>query len=200
MGHLEASRLRSPQPPTFFQRSLWRDLQMAEASESPAQGGSATGSGSDAVAADQALAAELAQWKEKALRARADYDNLSRRVARDAQAERERAKARVLEAFIPLNELAQMAGHQAETHPEHLVEGVRMLAREFARMLEREGLTPIGTVGEAFNAAQHEAVATESVEGVAPGAVSRVVQVGYRLGDKVLRYAKVAVAPRETDS
>ncbi len=145
-----------------------------------------------------ALAAEVASWKDKALRARADYDNLNRRVARDAAAQRDRAKARVLEAFIPLHELAQMAGHQADTHPEHLADGVKMLAREFARMLEHEGLTPIGTVGEPFNALHHEAVAQEAHAGVAPGAVSRVVQVGYRLGDKVLRYAKVAVAPRDT--
>lgn len=145
---------------------------------------------------DQALAAELAAWKEKALRARADYDNLSRRVQRDAVMERERAKARVLEHFIPLNELAQMAAHQAEAHPGPLADGVKLMAREFARMLEREGLTPIGVVGEAFDAAHHEAVGTEAAEGVAPGAVSRVIQQGYRLGDKVLRYAKVAVAPK----
>lgn len=166
-------------------------------STSPEGGATASAPQPDPVAVDQALAAELAQWKDKALRARADYDNLSRRVARDAQVERERAKARVLEAFIPLNELAQMAGHQADTHPEHLADGVKMLAREFARMLEHEGLTPVGTVGEAFNPAYHEAVATEAVAGVAPGAVARVVQTGYRLGDKVLRYAKVAVAPRD---
>ena len=144
---------------------------------------------------DQAFAAELAAWKEKALRARADYENLSRRVQRDATMERERAKARVLEHFIPLNELAQMAGHQAEAHPGPLADGVKLMAREFARLLEREGLTPVGIVGEAFNAAHHEAVATETVDGVPPGAVSRVIQVGYRMGDRVLRYAKVAVAP-----
>lgn len=150
---------------------------------------------SDAAAVDQAMAAELLAWKDKALRARADYENLSKRVARDAALERERAKARVLEHFIPLNELAQMAAHQAEAHPGPLSEGVTLLAREFARMLEREGLTPIGAVGEAFNPAHHEAVATEAAEGVAPGAVARVVQAGYRLGDKVLRHAKVTVAP-----
>ena len=151
---------------------------------------------SAAVQADQALAAELLAWKDKALRARADYDNLSRRVARDAAMERERAKARVLEHFIPLNELAQMAAHQAEAHPGPVSEGIILLAREFARMLEREGVTQIGQVGEAFNSAWHEAVATEAAEGVAPGAVSRVVQAGYRLGDKVLRHAKVTVAPK----
>ena len=155
---------------------------------------------SAAVQADQAMAAELAQWKDKALRARADYDNLQRRVQRDAALERDRAKARVLEHFIPLNELAQMAAHQAQAHPGPVSEGVTLLAREFARMLEREGLTPIGAVGEAFNAAHHEAVATEPADGIAPGAVARVVQVGYRLGDKVLRHAKVTVAAADAEA
>lgn len=176
---------------------------MADGPDStPPEGDAADASAASASAAQPdlaALAAEVASWKEKALRARADYDNLNRRVARDAAAERERAKARVLEAFIPLNELAQMAGHQADTHPEHLADGVKMLAREFSRMLEREGLTPVGSVGEPFNALHHEAVAQEAHDGVAPGAVSRVVQTGYRLGDKVLRYAKVAVAPRDAE-
>lgn len=166
---------------------------MADEPDAPAPEPAAASS--PAADQDQALAAELAVWKDKALRARADYDNLQRRVARDAVMERDRAKGRVLEHFIPLNELAQMAAHQAEAHPGPLSDGVKLMAREFARLLEREGLTPIGTVGEAFNPAHHEAVATEAVDGVEAGAVSRVIQVGYRMGDKVLRYAKVAVAP-----
>lgn len=141
------------------------------------------------------LAAELASWKDKALRARADYDNLSRRMVRDAGLERDRAKARVLEHFIPLSELAHMAAHQAELHPGPLADGVILMAREFTRMLEREGVTMVGAVGEPFSAAVHEAVAQEAVEGLAPGAISRVIAPGYRLGEKVLRYAKVAVVP-----
>lgn len=146
----------------------------------------------DAVAA---LRAELEAWREKALRARADYDNLVRRTSRDAQAERERNKARVLEAFLPLAELAHMAAHQAEAHPGPLSEGVTMLAREFDRLLDREGVVRTGAVGERADPARHEVLATEAAEGVASGSVSRVIQPGYLLGDKVLRYAKVAVAP-----
>ncbi|MCA1818851.1 MAG: nucleotide exchange factor GrpE [Halobacteriales archaeon] len=141
------------------------------------------------------LRAELAEWKDKALRARADYDNLVRRTAREAQVERERNKARALEGFLPLAELAQMAAHQAQAHPGPLSEGVVMLAREFDRLLEREGVTRTGAVGEAADPARHEVLATEAVEGVAAGCVSRVIQPGYLLGGKVLRYAKVAVAP-----
>jgi molecular chaperone GrpE len=160
----------------------------------------------DAVATDDverhvaALQADLDAARERLLRARADYDNLQKRVARDSALERERAKARVLEGLLPLHELCQMAAHQAQAHPDAahgLAEGLTLLAREFSRFLEREGLVPVGQVGEAFDRAVHEAVAEEPADGVAPGHVTRVVQTGYRLGDKVLRYAKVAVAPKD---
>ncbi|MHB1262288.1 MAG: nucleotide exchange factor GrpE [Thermoplasmatota archaeon] len=139
--------------------------------------------------------AQLADLRALVARARADYDNLQKRVARDAALERERAKARVLEGLLPVYELSVMAAHQAEAHPGPVSEGVVLLAREFGRLLEREGLVAIASVGAPFDRAVHEAVAEEAVEGVAPGHVSRIVQAGYRLGDKVLRFAKVAVQP-----
>lgn len=142
------------------------------------------------------LEVQLTDLREKWLRARADYDNLQRRVARDAAMERDRAKARVLEGFLPVFELAQMAAHQAEAHPGPVSEGVVLMAREFERLLQREGLAKIGVPGDAFDASCHEAVGEEAVDGVPVGNVSRVVLPGYRLGDKVLRYAKVLVQPK----
>lgn len=139
--------------------------------------------------------AQLADLRALVARARADYDNLQKRVARDAAIERERAKARVLEGLLPVHELAQMAAHQAQAHPGPVSEGVVLLAREFGRLLEREGLVAIADVGAPFDRGIHEAVAEEDVEGVDPGHVSRIVQPGYRLGDRVLRFAKVAVQP-----
>lgn len=139
--------------------------------------------------------AQLADLRALVARARADYDNLQKRVARDAALERERAKARVLEGLLPVYELSLMAAHQAEAHPGPVSEGVVLLAREFGRLLEREGLVAVATVGAPFDRAVHEAVAEEAVDGVSPGHVSRIVQAGYRLGDKVLRFAKVAVQP-----
>ncbi|MEK6985131.1 MAG: nucleotide exchange factor GrpE [Candidatus Thermoplasmatota archaeon] len=140
--------------------------------------------------------AQVAQLKETIARARADYDNLQKRVARDAAAERERSQARVLEGFLPVFELAQMAAHQAELHPGPVSEGVVLMAREFSRLLEREGLVATGAVGEPFNATRHEAVGEETADNVAPGAVSRVVLQGYLLGNRVLRFAKVTVQPK----
>jgi molecular chaperone GrpE len=142
------------------------------------------------------LEVQLADLREKWLRSRADYDNLQRRVARDSALERDRAKARVLEGFLPIFELAQMAAHQAEAHPGPVSEGVVLMAREFERLLQREGLSKIGASGDVFDASCHEAVGEEAVDGVGAGRVSRVVLPGYRLGDKVLRYAKVLVQPK----
>lgn len=145
-----------------------------------------------------ALEAEVAEWKDKAMRARADYQNLERRVREESALERDRVKARVLESFLQVYEYGQMAAFEAERNPGPLADGVRMVVREFDRLLEAEGVRPIGTVGEPFDAKLHEAVETAAAEGVGPGHVSRVVAPGYRLGERVLRYAKVAVAP-DTD-
>lgn len=148
--------------------------------------------GGDAVTA---LQAEVASLKDKLARARADYHNLQKRVERDAAVERDRAKARAVEDFLQVYEYGKMAEFEAERNPGPLAEGVKMIVREFDRMLEREGVASLGKVGEPFDAGLHEAHATEAVDGVAPGHVSRVIARGYKLGDRVLRFAKVAVAP-----
>lgn len=159
-------------------------------------------SGPEGLAAEVGqLRMALASAQERLVRARADYDNLSKRVHRDAALERDRNKARVLEAFIPLLELAHMAAHQAAAHPGPLSEGVQLLAREFDRMAEREGLQRIGEIGEPVQTDRHEVVAREPVSDpqVAAGHVCRVVQPGYRLGDRILRFAKVCVASPQAE-
>lgn len=151
----------------------------------------------DAVAAVAALEAQVADLKEGVARARADYANLQARTQREAALERDRVKARVLEGFLQVYEYGRMAAAEAEKTPGPLAEGIKMVVREFDRLLELEGVSVIGTVGEAFDSTLHEAVATEPADGVEAGAVSKIVTPGYRLGERVLRYARVAVAPDE---
>lgn len=153
----------------------------------------------ETVEADDAPADEVAQLKGRLARALADYDNLVKRQRREADVERDRVKARVLERFLQVYEYGKMAEFEAERTPGPLAEGVKMIVREFDRMLEDEGVKPLGVVGEAFDGRLHEAVATEPAKDVSPGHISRVVATGYRLGERVLRYAKVAVAPDEEE-
>ncbi|MGB0651915.1 MAG: nucleotide exchange factor GrpE [Thermoplasmatota archaeon] len=139
--------------------------------------------------------AEIASLTDKLARARADYDNLVKRTERDAALERERVKARVLEGFLQVYEYGQMAVVEAEKAPGALAEGVKMVVREFQRVLEAEGLNVVGAVGDAFDTGLHEAVGEEpATDDVAAGHVLRVVKPGYKLGDRVLRYAQVIVA------
>ena len=142
-----------------------------------------------------ALQAEVAQWRDQAMRARADYANLQRRIERDALVERERVRARVLENFLEVYEYGRLAVAEAEKHPGPLAQGVQIVVKEFERLLELEGVVRIGEAGEAFDPRRHEAVGEEAVRGVEAGRVSRVVAPGYLLGERVLRYAKVTVQP-----
>lgn len=147
----------------------------------------------------QELERETADLRDRLARARADYQNLQRRVERDAVLARERVKARFLEDFLQVYEYGQMAAFEAERNPGPLADGVKMVVREFDRLLEKEGVERLGQAGEPFDRAVHEAVTTEAADGVAPGHVSRVVAPGYRLGERILRFAKVAVAPGDED-
>lgn len=145
------------------------------------------------------LQAEADGWRDQYLRARADYDNLQKRTTRDAAVERERNKAHVLEEFLTVFEYCKMAEAEADKHPGPLSEGVKMVAREFERLLERAGVQTLDDTGVPFDATRHEAVGEETADAVEPGAVARVVRPGYLLGDRVLRFAKVTVAPQEPD-
>lgn len=145
----------------------------------------------------EALQAQVADLEDKLLRARADYDNLQKRHLREADAERARAKARVIEPFLQVFEFAQMAATEADKHPGALAEGVKMLVREFDRHIHEQGVVSFGAVGEPFDAGLHEATGEAAVDGVDAGAVSTVVRPGYKLGERVLRYAKVTVQPAD---
>lgn len=133
---------------------------------------------------------EIASLTDKLARARADYVNLEKRIARDAALERERVRARVLEGFLQVFEFGKMAQVEAEKSPGPLADGVSMLVREFERLLSTEGVDMFGAVGEKFDGSMHEAISAE--EGDA-GTIVRVVAPGYRLGERILRYAKVVV-------
>lgn len=142
---------------------------------------------------EEPVADEVAELKEKLARARADYVNLENRVARDAALERERVKARVLEGFLQVFEYAKMAESAAESSPGPLADGVSMMVREFQRVLEGEGVQWFGAEGDAFDNKLHEAVSAEPADEDGTGKIVRVVAPGYRLGERVLRYAKVVV-------
>jgi molecular chaperone GrpE len=128
------------------------------------------------------------------LRLAADFDNYRKRMAREHAELTQRANERLLNELLPVLDDLERALEAAAEHEEaKLEEGVRLVHRSLLGLVERHGLTEIDTDG-AFDPHVHEALLAQPGEGAEEGSVLQVLQKGYRLGDKVIRPARVIVA------
>ncbi len=127
-------------------------------------------------------------------RVAADFDNYRKRVAREQTQLYARAGERVVVKLLPVIDDLVRALDAAEHHEEaKVLDGVRMTKDALAGVLASEGVEEIATDGP-FDPHVHEALMTQPAEGVEPGHVVEVIQRGYRLGEVVLRPARVIVA------
>ena len=128
------------------------------------------------------------------LRLAADFDNYRKRVVREQADLSRRANERLLNELLPVIDDLERALEAAAAHEEATLEqGVRLVHRSLSGLLERHGLSEIEADG-AFDPHVHEALLTQPTEGAEQGSVVQVLQKGYRLGDRVLRPARVIVA------
>ena len=146
-----------------------------------------------------ALEAERDERVNDLKRVAADFENYRKRVARDQESLVARAHERLVKELLPVLDDLERALAAAEEHEEiKLEEGVRLVHQELQAALKREGLAEIETNGR-FDPHVHEALLSQPSE-AEEGSVLEVVQKGYKLGDRVVRPARVVVAaPREAD-
>jgi len=124
----------------------------------------------------------------------ADFDNYRKRTARDQESLVARAAERLVQGLLPVLDDLERALQAADEHEEaKLEEGVALVHRELTDLLRKEGVAEIETDG-AFDPHVHEALLAQPVDDAAQGQVIQVLQKGYRLGDRVLRPARVIVA------
>jgi len=139
------------------------------------------------------LEAERDAYLADLQRLKADFDNYRKRAARDQEALVARAHERLVAELLPILDDLGRALEAAEEHEEaKLEEGVRLVQRNLADALRREGLEEIPVDGS-FDPHVHEALLSQPSE-QEEGAVIDVVQKGYKLGDKVMRPARVVVS------
>ena len=145
-----------------------------------------------------ALEAERDEYLNDLKRVAAEFENYRKRVLRDQESLVARAHERLVKELLPVLDDLERALAAAEEHEEaKLEEGVRLVHRELKAALDREGLAEIETDG-VFNPHVHEALLSQPSE-AEEGSVLEVLQKGYKLGDRVLRPARVVVAaPQET--
>ena len=146
-----------------------------------------------------ALEAERDEHLNDLKRVAAEFENYRKRVLRDQESLVARAHERLVKELLPVLDDLERALAAAEEHEEaKLEEGVRLVHRELADALEREGLAEIET-NDVFDPHVHEALLSQPSSDQAEGTVLEVVQKGYRLGDRVLRPARVVVAAARED-
>jgi molecular chaperone GrpE len=158
--------------------------------------------------------AELAdEYLLIAQRTQADFENYRKRAARDAALAQDRGIAKLARELLPAIDNLERAVQAASAYgapagatatsqtadaglagDTQIVDGLKLVHAEVLAALGRAGIEPFSPIGEQFDPQHHEAVAQNRVEGTAPGTVIEVYQQGYRLGETVLRPARVLVA------
>lgn len=131
---------------------------------------------------------------DRLLRLAADFENYKKRAARERQEYVALANERLLKELLPILDDLERALNAAEQHEEaQLEDGVRLVHRSLASLLERQGVKEIATDGR-FDPHVHEALLAQPAEDKEPGDVVDVIQKGYTIGDRVVRPARVIVA------
>jgi molecular chaperone GrpE len=143
----------------------------------------------DPLVEAQAKAEEyLAGWK----RATADYANLKRESERAREEFGKYAAAALVNELLPVYDNLRKALMQRPA--DKWADGIAHVASQFEKTLRDSGVAAIEETGVPFDPVRHEAMLTETHEGVASGTVVKVLESGYLLHEKVLRPAKVTVA------
>ncbi|MEO8290838.1 MAG: nucleotide exchange factor GrpE [Gaiellaceae bacterium] len=144
----------------------------------------------------EGLERERDEYLNDLKRVAAEFENYRKRVTRDQEGLVARAHERLVKELLPVLDDLERALEAAADHQEaKLEEGVRLVHRELLKALAKEGLVEVETDGQ-FDPHVHEALLSQPSE-EEDGAVIEVLQKGYRLGDRVLRPARVVVSQAE---
>lgn len=138
---------------------------------------------------------EAEALRDKYLRLQAEWDNYRKRTAEEAADVRARATEKLMGDVLPVLDDFERAIAHAEGNGEvGLLEGVKAISTKLNEVFAKHGLEVIDPAGQAFDALEHQAVATVDDASVPDETVAQVFQKGYRLGKKVLRPAMVTLA------
>lgn len=139
------------------------------------------------------LRTALEEQRQHSLRLMGDFDTFRRRVAREQAEQQLQGRRAALLPMLGVLDTLERALAAGSSDPV-FYEGVAATQRQLEAALRDAGAEPLSAVGSMFDPHVHEAVGTLADEGLAPGTVAREVQRGWRLGDELLRPARVVVA------
>jgi molecular chaperone GrpE len=141
----------------------------------------------------EALHRELAETRDKLLRAQAEIANVSRRLRQQHYEDLKYAPMALARSVLPVIDGMEQMLQTAGDDP--LAQGVRLLLEQLLKALAEHGLEPIQARGQHFNPTEHEALMQDRDADAPPGTVTQELQRGYKMHGRVLRPARVAVTP-----
>lgn len=150
----------------------------------------------EAEAENAKMADVAAEWQDKYIRLAAEFDNFRKRTLKEKMELITSGGEDMIKAIIPVIDDFEraIAALDGKEHVAAECEGVRLIYQKFMDILKSKGVTPIDALGKPLDVDFHDAVAKVPVEEAdKKGVVIDVVQTGYMLKDKVLRFAKVVV-------
>ena len=139
------------------------------------------------------LAKMVSDASDKYLRLAAEYDNYRKRTTKEKENTYADAKADTVKEFLGVLDNLERGLAQFDEGDPHR-QGMELICRQFLAVLEKLGVTRIEAQGQPFDPQKHDAVMHVEDENVGENTVVEVLQQGYQLGDKVLRFAMVKVA------
>ena len=139
------------------------------------------------------LEAQLAAANDRYLRLAAEYDNFRRRSLKEKDSLYGDIKADTVQKFLTVYDNLERALRQG-TEDEAYRKGVEMIMTQFDNTLEKLGVTPVESLGKTFDPSLHNAVMHVDDEEKGENEIVEVFQQGFKLGDKVIRFAMVKVA------
>jgi molecular chaperone GrpE len=184
---------RSDQRPQPILRRTRAEERIAELDTSPQKLGAELDElRQQVIKAEQEAAENKAGWQRTA----ADFQNYKRRSEQDREQMFGLANDALLSKLLVIADDFDraIANMPAELNGMGWVDGIAAIDRKLRALLDSEGLTPIEAVGQAFDPHLHEAVTQETTTNVPEGTITKELQRGYRIRDRVLRPAMVAVA------
>ncbi|MBQ9138148.1 MAG: nucleotide exchange factor GrpE [Alistipes sp.] len=145
--------------------------------------------------AEQKPAEEQIDWKDQYIRLQAEFDNFRKRTLREKMELVQSGGSDVLKAILPVLDDMQRATAASEKSDDiaALREGERLVVQKFIDTLRQQRVVEIEAMGAQFDENLHEAVARFAAGDEMRGKVIDVIERGYMLGEKVLRFAKVVV-------
>jgi molecular chaperone GrpE len=145
------------------------------------------------------LLSQRDEYLDLAKRTKADFENFRKRMSVEVQAAAGRGKAEVVRDVLPVLDDLERAIQAAGLDPEGdsddgLAHGVLLVFRSLRETLTRNGVEPVDPKGERFDPNLHEALSKQPADGAEAGTVIETLQKGYRLGEQLIRPARVVVA------